>query len=75
MELFEKLEGTLCSLFSDKFFDSPLLINKQLEENIYAIGTVGSNRKHMPKLKDDKKMERGGSNFQFSKKCHFLQMV
>ena len=49
------------------FFNSPLLINKLFEENIYAIGTVRSNRKHMPKLKDKKKMVRGESDFQFSK--------
>ena len=49
------------------FFNSPLLINKLFEENIYAIGAVRSNRKHMPKLKDKKKMLRGESDFQFSK--------
>ena len=49
------------------FFNSPLLINKLFEENIYAIGAVRSNRKHMPKLKDKKKMVRGESDFQFSK--------
>ena len=43
------------------------MINKLLEENIYAIETVRSNRKHMPKLKDDKKMVRGDSDFQFPK--------
>ena len=47
----------------------PLSINKLLEENIYAIGTVKSWKmwKHMPKLKDYKKMVRGDSLFQFSK--------
>ena len=43
------------------------MINKLFEENIYAIETVRSNQKLMPKLKDDKKMVRGDSDFQFSK--------
>ena len=66
-QLSEKLKGTFCTLFFDNFFNRPLLINKMLEENIYAIGTVRSNQKHMPKLKDDKKMVRGDTDFQFSK--------
>ena len=67
MQLFEKLEGTFCTLFFENFFNSPLLINKLFEQNIYEIGTVRSSRKHMPKLKDDKKMVRGDSDFQFPK--------
>ena len=67
MQLSEKLKGIFCTLVFDKFFNSPLLINKLFGESIYVIGTVRSNRKHMPKLKDDKKMARGDSDFQFSK--------
>ena len=67
MQLFEKLEGTFCTLFFENFFNSPLLINKLFEQNIYEIGDVRSSRKHMPKLKDDKKMVRGDSDFQFPK--------
>ena len=67
MQLSEKLKGTFCTLFFDNFSNSPLLINKLFEENIYAIGTVRSNQKHMPKRKDDKKILRGDSDFQFSK--------
>ena len=55
MQLSEKLKGTFCTLFFDNFSNSPLLINKLFEENIYAIGTVRSNQNHMPKRKDDKK--------------------
>ena len=44
MQLSEKFKGTFCTLFFDNFFNSPLLINKLFEENIYAIGTVRSNR-------------------------------
>ena len=67
MQLSEKLEGTFCTLLFDNFFNSPLLINKLFEENIYAIGAVTSKWKHMPKLKEDKKMVRGDSDFKFSK--------
>ena len=66
IQLSGKLKGTFCTLFFDNFFNSPLLINKLFEENIYAIGTVRSNQKYIPKLKDDKKMVRGDSDFQFS---------
>ena len=66
MQLSKKLKGTFFTLFFDNFFNSPLLINK-LFESIYGIGTVRSNRKHMPELKDDKKMVRRDSDFQFSK--------
>ena len=65
MQLSEKLKGTFCTLFFDNFSNSPLLTNKLFEENIYAIGTVRLNQKHMPK--DDKKIVRGDSDFQFSK--------
>ena len=68
MQLFEKLEGTFYTLFFENFFNSPLLINKLFEQNIYEIGTVRSSRKHMPKLKDDKKMVRGDSDFQPEKR-------
>ena len=43
------------------------MINKLFEESIYAIGTVRSNQKHTPKLKDDKKMIRRDLDFHFSK--------
>ena len=66
MQLFEKLKWTFCTLFFDNFFNSHLLINNLFEENIYAIGTVRSNQKHMSKLKDVKKMVLGESDFQFS---------
>ena len=44
MQLPEKLKGTFCTLLFDNFFNSPLLINKLFEENIYTIGNVRSNR-------------------------------
>ena len=67
MQFYEKLEGIFCTLFFDNFFNSLLLINKLVEGKIYEIETVRSNEKHMPKLKDDKKMVGAHSDFQFSK--------
>ena len=67
MQLSEKLKGTFCTLLFENFFNRPLLINKLFEEKICAIGTVSSQRKHMVKLKDDRKTVRGDSDFHFSK--------
>ena len=67
LQLSEKLKGTFCTIYIDNYFNSPRLINKLFHRDIYAIGTVRSNRKQMPKLKEDKKMLRGDADFQFSK--------
>ena len=67
IQLSEKLKGTFCTLVFDNLFNSLLLTKKVFEENIYAIWTVRSKQKHMPKPKDDKKMVRADSDFQFSK--------
>ena len=53
MQLSEKLEGTYCILFFDNFFNSPALIDKLFEDGIYAIGTMRSNQKQMPILKEN----------------------
>ena len=63
----EKLRGRFCDSFFENFFNSPLLTNKLFENDIYAIGTVRASRKHMPNFKEDKKMVRGDSDFQFLK--------
>ena len=44
MQLSENSQTHFPLFFFDNFFNSPLLINKLFEENIYAIGTVRSNR-------------------------------
>ena len=59
MQLSEKLKWTYCTLIFDNYFNNPALINKLFEDEIHAIGTVWSNQKQMPKLKEDKKMSRG----------------
>ena len=67
MQISENLKDTFCTLFSDNFFNSSLLINKLFEENFYAVGTVRSNRKHMRKLQNGIKIVRRDLDFQFSK--------
>ena len=44
------------------------MIRKLFDDGIYGIGTVRPNRKMMPKLPDDKSMNRGDIHYQYSKK-------
>lgn len=46
-------------MFFDNFFSSPQLMKDLLDKQLYACGTINSNRKHMPKFKDDKELKRG----------------
>ena len=57
------------------FFNSPTPVKKLFENNISAIGTVISNRKQMPKLKDDKKMKRGHNDFLSSSKVIICKCI
>ena len=60
LQLTKDLEGSFCTPYFDKFFGSPIFIEKLFNNNIYAIGTVRKNSKEMPKmLEDKKKMKRG----------------
>ena len=43
-----------------------MLINKLLQSDIYAVNTVRSNRRQMPKMKIDKDMKRGDVYFNYS---------
>ena len=43
------------------------MTEKLFVENIYAIGTVPKNRQQMPKMLDDKKMNRGDCELLYSK--------
>lgn len=52
-QLTEKLKRTYCTVYFDNFF--PISIDKLLQNVIYGVGAVRSNRKHMPKTKIDKK--------------------
>ena len=68
LQLSEKLKNTFCTLFFDNFFNSPILVEKLFDDDIYAVGTVRSNRKQMPQMKIDKSMKRGDVDFQYSSK-------
>ena len=62
MRLSEKLKGNYC-LFFDNLFNSGSLIDKLFEDGINAIGTLRSNWKQMPKLKEDNNISRCESVF------------
>ena len=58
MRLSEKLRGNYCTLFFDNLLNSGSLIDKLFEDGISAIGTLRSNWKQMPKLKEDNNISR-----------------
>ena len=45
LQLSKDLEGTFCTVYFDNVFNSPILIEKMFDKDIYAIGTVRKNRK------------------------------
>ena len=53
LQLHENLKRTYCTVYFDNFF--PISIDKLLQNGIYGVGAVTSNKKHMPKTKTDKK--------------------
>ena len=63
MRLSEKLRGNYCTLFFDNLLNSGSLIDKLFEDGISAIGTLRSNWKQMPKLKEDNTISRCESVF------------
>ena len=66
LQLTKDLERSFCTVYFDNFFNSPKLIEKLFQKDIYGIGTVRANRKQMPKMIDDKQMKRGDCEFLFS---------
>ena len=66
-ELTKDLERLFCTVNFDNFFDSPQLIEKLSQKDIYSIGTVWANGKQMPKMIDDKQMKREDCEFLFSR--------
>lgn len=66
LKLCEELKNTYCFVFFDNFFNGPLLIKRLHENGIYGLGTVRSDRKHMPQMKKDKEMKRGDFQCKFS---------
>lgn len=52
--------------FFDNYFTSIGLLEKLKAEGCLACGTIRSNRRGIPELQDDKKLERGTVDYQFS---------
>ena len=59
LELTQALAGSFAEVYFDNFFNSPKLIDELFKRGTYSTGTVRSNRKNMPRLPEDNKMERG----------------
>ena len=68
LQMTEKLHNSYCTVYFDNFFNSPVLIEKLLDNGIYGVGTVRSIRKHMPQMRSDKLMKRGDVEFKYSEK-------
>ena len=66
LQLRKDLQQSFCTVYCTDFFNSPKLIEKLFQKDIYGIGTVRANRKEMPKMIDDKQMKRGDCKFLFS---------
>ena len=67
MQLTKDLEGSLCAVYFDNFFYSPILIEKLFNKNVYTIGTDCKNRKQIPKMFEDKKAKSGDWKSLYSK--------
>ena len=59
LQLMKDLERSFCTVYFDKFFNSPKLIEKLFQKGIYGIRTVRANKKQMSKMIDDNQMNRG----------------
>ncbi|KAM7313423.1 piggyBac transposable element-derived protein 4-like [Ixodes scapularis] len=60
------LAGKYRRVFFDNYFTSYNLLKELREADIYACGTVNSNRRHLPKLQADKSMTRGDTDYSVS---------
>ena len=58
LQLTKGLEQLFCTVYFDNFFNSPTLIEKLFQKDIYGIGTVQANRKKMSKMINDKQRLR-----------------
>ena len=66
LQLMKDLEQSFCTVYFGSFFNSPKLIEKLFQKDIYGIGTVRADRKQMPKMIDNKQMKAGDCEFLFS---------
>ena len=65
LQLTKELERSFCTVYLDNFFNSPKLIEKLFQKDIYVVGTVRANRNQMSQMIDDKQMKRGDCEFFF----------
>lgn len=60
------LKGKFHKVYFDNYFNSYQLEVDLLKDQILACGTVNSTRKYLPKLKDDKELQRGQHDYRIS---------
>ena len=65
LDLSKKLENTHFMLYFDNFLNSPTLVEKLFDREIYCLGRVQSDRKNMAITKKDRDMKRGDIDFQY----------
>ena len=58
LDLTKKLHGTGISIFADNYFSSPTLASLLPDWGMNFVGVVRKDKKCLPSLKDDKKIER-----------------
>ena len=66
LQLTKDLEQWFCTVYFDNFLNSPKLIEKLFQKDIYSVGTVRANRKQMLNMINDKQTKRGDCEFLFS---------
>lgn len=61
-------EGKNHKLFFDNYFTTVELMHSLKQRNIYSVGTINPNRKHVPSFKSDKELRRGDFDWYTSNK-------
>ena len=61
LQLTKELERSFCTVYFDNFCNSPKLIEKLFQKDIYCIGRVRENRKQMSKMINNKQIKREDS--------------
>ena len=65
LDLSQVLKDTYCHVFFDNLFNSPTLIQKLHDNELYGLGTGRSDRINMSQMKKDKEMKRGDYLYKF----------
>ena len=64
----ECLENSYCTAFFNNFFNSPSLITKLYDRDLYGICTARKDRVGMPEMTANRKMRRGDHDYMYSDK-------